>query len=164
MVATFALLMAAATAAPLLDVFADPCSGSGELKTDMVGKCYSGGATVLTVSELAVLQIKSYDTATGEGTMRLDTEGVSTIHCPPANFKKVDKAITVDLSACGKIHKALASAEYCSDQDTVRIHVKVPESPLTPGAGALPLVPVTLKPTKCKEAHQELKDKKASAK
>ena len=111
MVATFALLMAAATAAPLLDVFADPCSGSGELKTDMVGKCYSGGATVLTVSELAVLQIKSYDTATGEGTMRLDTEGVSTIHCPPANFKKVDKAITVDLSACGKIHKALASAE-----------------------------------------------------
>ena len=157
---TIAVLMAAATAAPLLDIFAAPCTGSGELKTDIIGKCYSGGATVLTVSELAVLQIKSYDATTGVGTMRLDTEGVSTIHCPPASFKKVDKVITVDLSVCGKIHKALASAEYCSDQDTVRIHIKVPETQMTPGAGALPLVPVTLKPTACKEAHQEMKDKK----
>ena len=153
------LLALAATALPLLDVFSDPCSGSGDSAPgSMVGQCFAGGAKVLTISEQAILKIQSFDAATGVGTLNLDAEGITTVHCPPASFTKVagERNINVDLAACGKIHKTLASAEYCSDQNTIRIHVKVPDS-AAPGASNLPLVPVTLKPTACKGAHAELK-------
>jgi len=108
--------------------------------------------------------VKSFDAATSAGTLRLDAEGVSTIHCPPAPFTKVagERTINFDLQSCGKIHRAIASAEYCSDQDTVRVHVKVPDT-AAPGASNLPLIPVTMKPTQCKEAHNDLKAAKATA-
>ena len=85
------------------------------------------------------------------------------MHCPPATFNKQKgtRDINVDLNACGHIKKALATAEYCSDQDTIRIHVKVPDT-AAPGASNLPLIPVTLKPAKCKDAHAELKSTHSS--
>ena len=106
-------IIASANAAAVLDILAEPCTGSGtpkaELANGIVGICFGGGASVLSVSEQAVLQVKSYDTTTGEGTIRVDAEGMQTIHCPPATFKKLNNEapITVDLSACGKIHKAI---------------------------------------------------------
>ena len=83
------------------------------------------------------------------------------MHCPPTKFtkQKGSRDISLDLNACGHIKKAVATAEYCSDQDTIRIHVKVPDA-AAPGASNLPLIPVTLKPTKCKEAHADLKSTK----
>lgn len=159
------LLAAGVTAAPVLDAFALPCSGNGGYTqaagASLVGKCYSGSASVLTISETAILQVKSFDPATGEGTMRLDAEGVATVHCPPATFKTQagSRDLIVDLTACGKIKRALATAEYCSDQDTIRVHVKVPDT-AAPGASNLPLIPVTLKPTVCKDAHADLKSTK----
>jgi len=160
------LLVVAITAAPILDVFADPCSGNGEPVASvgsLVGKCYGGESSVLTISEHGIFQIKSYDPVSGKGTLRVDAEGFQTVHCPPATFTKLsnEREIKVDLTACGKIHKAVASAEYCSDQDTVRIHVKVPDS-TAPGASNLPLIPVTLKPMTCKEAHNDLKASKST--
>ena len=70
--------------------FAEPCTGSGEPKpgTDIVGQCFSGGAKVLTISEQASVRVKSYDSATGEGTIKLDFSGMATLHCPPITFKK----------------------------------------------------------------------------
>ena len=163
MLAIFFLPTVAAAPA-MLDWFAEPCTGTGELKagTDVVGMCFSGSAKVLTIEEHALLRIKSFDAATGEGTMKLDTSGMAKISCPPAQFKKRAQAINVDLSACGPIHKALASAQYCSDQNTVQIHVKVPEA-AAPGAAALPHIPVTLKPTACGDAKANMQELKAAA-
>ena len=160
-------IIASANAAAVLDILAEPCTGSGtpkaELANGIVGICFGGGASVLSVSEQAVLQVKSYDTTTGEGTIRVDAEGMQTIHCPPATFKKLNNEapITVDLSACGKIHKAIADVKYCSDQHTLLVHVKVPDT-AAPGASSLPHVPVTLKPTTCKAAKTDLKAAKAA--
>jgi len=163
-VALLALIATVATAAPILDMFAEPCTGSGAFKADMVGKCYSGGATVLTLGETAVLKVLSYDDSTHSGSMRVDLEGASVVHCGPATFKKsaLDGQINSDLSSCGKLHKALASAQYCTDQDTIRLHAKIPDHPNLPGADMMPLLPVTLKPTPCKEAHESMKASKAA--
>ena len=162
-------IIASARAAAVLDSFAEPCTGDGAPKAEHIsngfnGICFGGGASVLTISEQAVLQIKSYDPQTGEGMMRLDAEGLQAVHCPPVKFKKANNeaAISVDLSACGKIHRAVADAKYCSDQHTILVHVKVPDT-AAPGASELPHVPVTLKPTGCKDAHSDLKSSKGSA-
>ena len=69
------LLAIGASAAPLLlDAFASPCSGNGDYSgadATIVGKCYEGSATVLTISETAIIQIKSLDEATGVGTLKV---------------------------------------------------------------------------------------------
>ena len=68
-----------ARCAPLLDAFASPCSGSGDPNQDVasiVGKCYEGVANVLTISESAIIQIKEFDSATGEGSLKIDAVGV----------------------------------------------------------------------------------------
>ena len=116
-----ALIATSTTAAPVLDMFADPCTGSGQMKANMAGLCYSGGATVLALSETAIVKVISYDDATKEGSIRVDTEGASVMHCGPAAFKKssLDGQINADLAGCGKLQKALASTQYCSDQDTM---------------------------------------------
>jgi len=162
-----ALLAVPATAAPvgLLDAFAAPCSGNGDISPSLVpaGRCYAGSGSVLTISETAIVNIKSYDPATGSGSLRLDAEGMATVHCPPATFKKVSGSRDIEVSgleACGKLKKAVAAVEYCSDQDTIRVHVKVPDD-AAPGASSLPMVPITLKPTECKLAHTDLRASKA---
>jgi len=152
--------------APLLDALASPCSGNGDPSQalgSIVGKCYEGVANVLTISESANIQIKAFDTSTGEGSLKIDAVGVDNVHCPPTKFTKQtgSRDITLDLNACGHIKKTVATAEYCSDQDTIRIHVKVPDSAAA-GASNLPLIPVTLKPVTCKEAHAELKSAKSA--
>ena len=72
-------LLPLARCAPLLDAFASPCSGSGDPNQDVasiVGKCYEGVANVLTISESAIIQIKEFDSATGEGSLKIDAVGV----------------------------------------------------------------------------------------
>lgn len=68
------LLAAGALAAPVLDAFASPCSGNGDYDSavgSIVGKCYEGSAKVLTIAETAIIQIKSFDEATGQGTLKV---------------------------------------------------------------------------------------------
>ena len=58
---------------------------------------------MLTISEQASVRVKSYDSATGEGTIKLDFSGMATLHCPPITFKKkaqVRYVILLALSLC----------------------------------------------------------------
>jgi len=159
-------LLSTDAAPALLDWFAEPCTGSGEPKpgTDIVGQCFSGGAKVLTISEQASVRVKSYDSATGEGTIKLDFSGMATLHCPPITFKKKAQAINVDAAACFKhnLAAALASVQYCSDQNSVLVHIKVPEE-AAPGAKELPHIPVTLKAASCSDAKADMQAAVAKA-
>lgn len=162
-VALLALIATVATAAPILDMFAEPCTGSGNFKADMVGKCYGGGATVLTLTETAVLKVVSYDDSTHTGTMRVDLEGAQTAHCGPATFKKsaLDGQINSDLSSCGKLHKALASAQYCTDQDTMcaaerdarpTVHLALPARNTPCRVMLIGFIPLAPQPSSCEDS------------
>lgn len=76
----------------------------------------------------------------------------------------ITQAINVDLSGCNnKLQKALASTQYCSDQNSILLHVKVPDD-AAPGAKELPHVPVTLKPSACSDAKADMHEFKQAVK
>ena len=57
---------------------------------------------------------------------------------------------------------ALASVQYCSDQNSVLVHIKVPEE-AAPGAKELPHIPVTLKAASCSDAKADMQAAVAKA-
>ena len=117
---TFLLLLAAAApglAAPILDILADPCTGTAHPKASPP-MCYSGGMSILggTWTESVVLHVKEFDAATGKGFVAFDAEGASPQHCNKTPFTKATDSqdITVDFGHC--ISGATVDAKYCSDQ------------------------------------------------
>jgi hypothetical protein len=74
------------------------------------------------------------------------------------------QAINVDAAACFKhnLAAALASVQYCSDQNSVLVHIKVPEE-AAPGAKELPHIPVTLKAASCSDAKADMQAAVAKA-
>ena len=106
-----------ARAAPILDIIADSCTGTAELKTSPP-LCYGGKMSILgdTWKESVVLHIKEFDTATGKGFVSFDAEGASPQHCGKTPFSKSpgSQDVTVDFGHC--ISGATVDAKYCSDQ------------------------------------------------
>ena len=116
----FLLLAAAvpALAAPILDILADPCTGTAQPKVNSLPVCYGGKMSILgdTWSESVVLHIKEFDTATGKGFVSFDAEGASPQHCGKTPFTKNPSSqdVTVDFGHC--MSGATVDAKYCSDQ------------------------------------------------
>ena len=115
------LLLAAvvpALAAPILDILADPCTGTAQPKVNSLPVCYGGKMSILgdTWSESVVLHIKEFDTATGKGFVSFDAEGASPQHCGKTPFTKNPSSqdVTVDFGHC--MSGATVDAKYCSDQ------------------------------------------------
>ena len=74
---------------------------------------------MLTISEQASVRVKTYDSATGEGTIKLDFSGMATLHCPPITFKKKAQVRYVIL---------LALCRRATDQVMPRMSLPTPKA------------------------------------
>ena len=142
-----AACLAVASAAPILDNFlAETCTGTGNPAETSQGHgiCYKGGLEILggTWKETVLVHIKEFDTASGKGFLKLDAEGASPQHCEKKPFTKPPSSSDIELNFGGCLSGATVTAKYCSDQDTLLIHVSVPNK-------HVPTVPVTLRKTEC---------------
>ena len=142
-----AACLAVASAAPILDILADTCTGTGMPRETTAGHgiCYQGSLEILggTWKETVLVHVKEFDPATGKGFLKLDAEGASPQHCEKKPFTKPPSTSDVELASLGDcLSGATVTAKYCSDQDTMLIHVSVPNK-------HVPMVPVTLKKTEC---------------
>lgn len=96
-----------------------------------------------------VVHIKSFDAGSGKGLLRLDAEGASPQHCGNTPFTKSPGAADIGVSFDACLSGASATAKYCSDQDSILIHVSVPNK-------HVPTVPVTLKAAACPSKGQTI--------
>merc|ERR1719482_1761264 len=144
-------MVALSAGAPvMLDVFADPCTGTAQPK-EVTNMCYQGGHSILgdTWKETVLVHIKEFDAASGKGFLVLDAEGASPQHCPKTPFALKSGVQDIDVTFDKCLSGASATAKYCSDQDSILIHVSVPNK-------HVPTVPVTLKKVVC-PAHGQSK-------
>ena len=126
----------------LEDFEASPCSGAQDPKKKLPA-CYKGKASVLggAFSESVVVTIRDYDFNRHNGTLDIDATGVSPESCSRLPFTKTGKDINMPGSEkC--LSGTKVTAEYCSDQDAVQLHVSIPHFPVA-------TIPVTLSPLAC---------------
>ena len=123
------------------ELFGSSCSGSkAPHKTPPA--CYTGKASVMggAFSEGVVITIKEYDWDKNTGTMDIHATGVSPEDCKNLPFSKEGQDIKFNPQCLGS--NAKVTAMYCSDQDSILLHVTVAHLPIV-------ALPVTLTPIKC---------------
>ena len=123
------------------ELFGSSCSGSkAPHKTPPA--CYTGKASVMggAFSEGVVITITEYDWDKNKGKMDIHATGISPEDCKGLDFSKEGQDVKFDPRCLGR--NAKVTAMYCSDQDTILLHVTVAHLPIV-------ALPVTLDSTKC---------------
>merc|ERR1712054_78204 len=122
------------------------CSGTA-VPTKTTPACYQGNASVLggAFEEGVAISIDTFDHDTRKGTVHIDASGVEAKHCVGYSFTlATDGTIEFDkshlISTCFGTFQI--DSKYCSDQDTILLHVTIPHMPVAK-------LPVTLTSVAC---------------
>jgi len=103
-------------------VSAAKCTGS----TDPVvsaPQCYHAKAGALGLTETVDVTIN--DLTSGTGHFDIAGSGVEGFSCSSKEFTKAGQTISTDLSDCVPSTVSLSEIDYCSDQDAIKVKVKV---------------------------------------
>jgi len=95
------------------------CSGSG----DPTAGCYEGTAGPWFASETIKVNVQKF--ANGVGAMDLKGSGIMGFACGAHSFTKSGQSVTVDLGDCLPNGVSVPNVDYCSNDDTVHVNVKV---------------------------------------
>lgn len=144
LLAVFAALVDPARAFP--DPFgaaAAPCTGTNEPKK-APPLCFTGKATVLGMQEQVNVTVSAYQG--GHGSVNIDAVGIAPEHCKGLNFTRVPTTNELTFDNPGAMQGCLSGAtvkvKYCSDQNSVLLHLSIPHFPI-------PALPETLTGVPC---------------
>jgi C1A family cysteine protease len=120
-------IMKFAVAATLVGSAAASCSGTADpVVTEP--QCYEAKAGALGLTETVRVTVKDF--ASGAGHIDVVGSGVEEINCTGKDFTKSGQSISTDLGDCVPSTASISEIDYCSDQDALKVKVKVSGVPL----------------------------------
>jgi len=118
----FLLIMKSVVATTLISSVAASCTGTADPVVSG-RQCYTATAGALGVTEK--VDVSLIDLDSGVGHFDIAGAGVEGFTCVGKEFSKSGQSITTDLSDCVPSTVGINEIDYCSDQDTIKVTVKV---------------------------------------
>jgi len=111
----------------IASVAASKCSGTAD-PVVTGAQCYHAKAGALGLTETVDVTINDFASAAGH--FNIAGSGVEGFTCTSKDFSKSGQSITTDLSDCVPSTVSISEIDYCSDQDAIKVKVKVAGVPI----------------------------------